>query len=78
MTGYERLRRIRNQHQQKRVDAILRQFRAERAMALRRDREERVLAAWERSPLPSHRTEAGWPFCSTCDGGGCLDCTDPA
>lgn len=28
--------------------------------------------------LPLHRTEAGWPSCSTCDGGGCLDCTDPA
>lgn len=29
-------------------------------------------------PLPLHRTEAGYPHCSTCDGGGCLDCTDPA
>ena len=29
-------------------------------------------------PLPLHRTEAGYPNCSTCDGGGCLDCTDPA
>lgn len=29
-------------------------------------------------PLPLHRTEAGYPRCSTCDGGGCLDCTDPA
>lgn len=29
-------------------------------------------------PLPIHRTEAGCPNCSTCDGGGCLDCTDPA
>lgn len=28
--------------------------------------------------LPPHRTEAGWPRCATCDGGGCLDCTDPA
>ena len=28
--------------------------------------------------LPAHRTEAGYPNCSTCDGGGCLDCTDPA
>lgn len=28
--------------------------------------------------LPIHRTEAGWPRCSTCDGGGCPDCTDPA
>jgi dCMP deaminase len=28
--------------------------------------------------LPLHRTEAGWPRCSTCDGGGCPDCTDPA
>jgi hypothetical protein len=29
-------------------------------------------------PLPIHRTEAGYPRCSTCDGGGCPDCTDPA
>ena len=31
-------------------------------------------------PLPLHRTEAnyGGVVCSTCDGGGCLDCTDPA
>lgn len=28
--------------------------------------------------LPIHRTEAGYPSCSTCDGGGCPDCTDPA
>lgn len=28
--------------------------------------------------LPLHRTEAGYPSCSTCDGGGCPDCTDPA
>ena len=28
--------------------------------------------------LPLHRTAAGWPHCSTCDGGGCPDCTDPA
>ncbi|ATS93146.1 thioredoxin [Gordonia phage Patio] len=32
----------------------------------------------EDHPLPSHRTEAGWPNCATCDGGGCPDCTDPA
>lgn len=31
-----------------------------------------------RRVLPVHRTEAGYPNCSTCDGGGCLDCTDPA
>jgi hypothetical protein len=31
----------------------------------------------ERS-LPLHRTEAGWPRCATCDGGGCFDCTDPS
>lgn len=30
------------------------------------------------SDLPLHRTEAGYPRCSTCDGGGCPDCTDPA
>lgn len=29
-------------------------------------------------PLPIHRTEAGYPYCSTCEGGGCPDCTDPA
>lgn len=28
--------------------------------------------------LPLHRTEAGYPRCATCDGGGCFDCTDPA
>ena len=35
---------------------------------------------YEESPfdLPLHRTEAGYPRCATCDGGGCLDCTDPA
>ena len=27
-------------------------------------------------PLPLHRTEAGYPHCSTCEGGGCPDCTD--
>ena len=29
-------------------------------------------------PLPIHRTEAGYPRCATCDGGGCLDCTHGA
>ncbi|PSL04095.1 hypothetical protein CLV30_10698 [Haloactinopolyspora alba] len=28
--------------------------------------------------LPANRTEAGWPRCATCEGGGCHDCTDPA
>lgn len=29
--------------------------------------------------LPIHRTEANHGIiCSTCDGGGCPDCTDPA
>lgn len=36
------------------------------------------LIEYEPEPLPIHRTEAGYPRCSTCDGGGCLDCTDPA
>lgn len=37
----------------------------------RRDRKPR--------PLPLHRTEATVGLlCSTCDGGGCPDCTDPA
>lgn len=31
-----------------------------------------------RHRLPIHRTEAGYPNCATCDGGGCHDCTDPA
>ena len=31
-----------------------------------------------RRDLPQHRTEAGYPNCATCDGGGCPDCTDPA
>lgn len=31
-----------------------------------------------KAELPIHRTEAGWPNCATCDGGGCPDCTDPA
>ena len=31
-----------------------------------------------RDHLPLHRTEAGYPNCATCDGGGCHDCTDPA
>lgn len=31
-----------------------------------------------RQPLPLHRTEASTLGCSTCDGGGCPDCTDPA
>lgn len=32
------------------------------------------------SPLPTTRTEAnfGGIVCSTCDGSGCPDCTDPA
>ena len=34
--------------------------------------------ASDRRDLPLHRTEAGYPNCSTCDGGGCPDCTDPA
>lgn len=38
------------------------------------------LFPWEvdEPALPLHRTEAGWPNCATCDGGGCPDCTDPA
>ena len=37
-----------------------------------------LFAPGKRFGLPLHRTEAGYPNCSTCDGGGCLDCTDPA
>ena len=31
-------------------------------------------------PVPLHRTETTtpWGSCSTCDGGGCHDCTEPA
>jgi len=34
----------------------------------------------EENLLPIHRTQATFPLssCSTCGGGGCLDCTDPA
>ena len=34
----------------------------------------------EHMPLPLHRTQATYPrsACSTCDGGGCFDCTDPS
>ena len=38
----------------------------------------RIARGGARFDLPLHRTEAGYPRCSTCDGGGCLDCTDPA
>lgn len=38
--------------------------------------------AWEEDGkpfnLPLHRTAAGYPYCGTCDGGGCPDCTDDA
>lgn len=46
-----------------------------------RDRAEarlREAAGTDGAALPIHRTEAGWPRCATCDGGGCHDCTDPA
>jgi hypothetical protein len=39
---------------------------------------ERAEAADTYRYLPIHRTEAGYPNCATCDGGGCPDCTDPA
>lgn len=43
------------------------------------EKELRQIAhANDRWNLPLHRTEAGYPNCSTCDGGGCPDCTDPA
>lgn len=45
-------------------------------------RGDRVALMYEKrrdaAPLPLHRTEAGYPRCATCDGGGCPDCTDPA
>lgn len=37
----------------------------------------REAADTDGAALPLHRTEAGWPRCATCDGGGCHDCTDP-
>lgn len=48
-----------------------------------RERLDRVTAQLEAikadlKRLPIHRTEAGYPNCSTCEGGGCHDCTDPA
>lgn len=53
-------------------------YRARRNL-IRAELERRcVVPGIERRPLPLHRTEAGYPRCSTCDGGGCLDCTDPA
>lgn len=42
------------------------------------NREDYVMPENLQADLPIHRTEAGYPRCSTCDGGGCLDCTDPA
>jgi len=38
----------------------------------------RMRAVVQARPLPIHRTEAGYPRCATCDGGGCFDCTDAA
>lgn len=38
----------------------------------------RTAPAEDGAAPPIHRTEAGYPNCSTCDGGGCPDCTDPA
>lgn len=45
-----------------------------------RELDARVAQWAEDHPLPLHRTQATWPqwSCSTCDGGGCPDCTDPA
>ena len=46
------------------------------------EREVRYVTEWgpvsKWPDLPMHRTEAGWPNCATCEGGGCPDCTDPA
>lgn len=47
----------------------------EQVRAARQALKEAADDLWD---LPSHRTEAGYPNCSTCDGGGCPDCTDPA
>ncbi len=38
----------------------------------------RLICDRKPKPLPLHRTEASYPRCATCDGGGCHDCTDPA
>ena len=40
--------------------------------------ELKVAAFYAAEELPIYRTEAGYPDCATCDGGGCPDCTDPA
>lgn len=37
-----------------------------------------LLCLGVQTDLPLHRTEAGTVLCSTCDGSGCPDCTDPA
>ena len=53
-----------------RTDKTVAAYMAERSARLDAD-----LAAL----LPIHRTAATFGMtCSTCDGGGCLDCTDPA
>ena len=39
---------------------------------------ERAEAEDDYRYLPIHRTEAGYPNCAICDGGGCFDCTDPS
>ena len=53
----------------------------ERPVALT-ERKVRYVTEWgpvsKWPDLPMHRTEAGWPNCATCEGGGCPDCTDPA
>ena len=54
------------------VDGLAAQ--AERVDAMQQAAYEALMT----TALPLHRTEAGWPNCSTCDGGGCPDCTDPA
>ena len=51
---------------------------ADRSMACRRVAIEEPAGRRSTMSLPIHRTEAGYPNCSTCDGGGCHDCTDPA
>lgn len=50
----------------------------DQASAARQALEATKALANGRWSLPLHRTEAGYPNCSTCDGGGCPDCTDPA
>lgn len=57
---------------------IARRITDDQARAARQALEATKTLANDQWSLPLHRTEAGYPNCSTCDGGGCPDCTDLA